>query len=236
MTTLTAFKQITADSLGSLLKKCLLKSCALDTIPTLLLLECLDAVLPVLTYILNTSLTSGIYSSIYKTAIVKPLLKMSTLNSNDLKNYRPVSNLSFLSNVLEKVVLAQVLSHLNSHNLISNFQSAYHLGHSTETALLKVANDLLTAMDTGKVSVLSLLDISAAFDTIYHDILLHHLEHTFDFHVIAFVWFRSYLSDRIQTVSTAGRLSCPAIIHYGVPQGSVLGQFFSFYILNLSHV
>ena len=77
--------------------------------------------------------------------------------------------------MLEKVVLAQVFSHLNSHNLISEFQSAYHPGHSTETDLLKVTNDLLTALDTGKVSVLTLLDLSAAFDTVDHDILLHHL-------------------------------------------------------------
>ena len=83
--------------------------------------------------------------------------------------------------MLEKVVLAQVFSHLNSQNLISNFQSAYRLGHSTETALLKVANDLLTAMDNGKVSVLTILDLSATFDTIDHDILFHHLEHTFSF-------------------------------------------------------
>ena len=98
--------------------------------------------------------------------------------------------------MLEKVVLAQVFSHLNSQNLISNFQSAYRPGHSTETALLKVANDLLTAMDTGKVSVLTLLDLSAAFDTIDHNILLHHLEYIFDFQGTARAWFRSYLSDR----------------------------------------
>ena len=75
--------------------------------------------------------------------------------------------------MLEKVVLAQEFSHLNSHKLTSHFQSAYRLGHSTEIALLKVANDLLTAMDTGKVSVLTLLDLSAAFDTVDHDTLLH---------------------------------------------------------------
>ena len=76
-----------------------------------------------------------------------------------------------MSKVLEKIVLAQVFSHLNSHNLISEFQSAYRSGHSTETGLMKVTNDLLTAMDTGKVSVLTLLDFSAEFDTVDHDIL-----------------------------------------------------------------
>ena len=83
--------------------------------------------------------------------------------------------------MLEKVVLAQVFSHLNSHNLVSEFQSAHRPGHSTETVILKVTNDLLTAMDTGKVSVHTLLDLSAAFDTVDNDILLHHLEHTFSF-------------------------------------------------------
>ena len=115
--------------------------------------------------------------------------------------------------MLEKVVLAQVFSHLNSPNCISNFQSAYHSGHSIETALLKVAKVLLTGMDTGKVSVLTLLDLSAAFDTVDHDILLHHLEHTFGFQGTGIAWFRSYLSDRIQTVSIDGKLSSPAIIH-----------------------
>ena len=80
--------------------------------------------------------------------------------------------------MLEKVVIAQVFSHLNSHNLVNEFQSAYRSGHSTETALLKVTNDLLTAMDTGKVLVLTLLDLSMAFDTVDHDILLHCLKHT----------------------------------------------------------
>ena len=127
----------------------------------------------VLTSIVHIPLTSGIYPSICKTVIVKPLPKKSTLDPNDLKNYRPVPNLSFLSKVLEKVVLAQVFSYLNSHNLISEFQSAYRPGHSTETALLKVTNDFLTAMDTGKVLVLTLLDLSAAFDTVDYDILLH---------------------------------------------------------------
>ena len=92
-----------------------------------------------------------------------------------------MSNLSFLSKLLEKVILVQVFTHLNPHNFLSNCQSAYRPGHSTETALLKVTNDLVTSVGMGKISILTLFDLSAAFDTIDHDILLHHLEHTFGF-------------------------------------------------------
>ena len=136
-----------------------------------------------------------------------------------------------------KIVLLQVFSHLNSQYLTRNFQSAHHPGHSTETALLKVVNDLLTAMDTGKVSVLTLLDLSAAYDTIDRDIFLHRLEHLFGFQGTALTWFRTCLSDSTQTVSTDGRLSSPAIIHYVVPQGSVLGpNLFNLYTQPLSCV
>ena len=92
-------------------------------------------------------------------------------------------------------------------------------------------------MDTGKVSVLTLLDLSAAFDTVDHDILLHRLEHTFCFQGTILAWFRSYLLDRTQTVFIDGRLSSPTVIHYGVPQGSVLGPIlFVLYTQTLSCV
>ena len=137
-----------------------------------------------------------------------------------MKNYRPVSNLSFMSKVLEKVVLSQILQHINCNKLLSDFQSAYRPHHSTETALLKVTNDLLSAMDDGNISVLVLLDLSAAFDTIDHEILLHRLHNVFGFEDTV---FQSYLENRTQTVAVHGKHSTSAPLRYGVPQGSVLG-------------
>ena len=138
------------------------KSCELDPIPTTLLYENLDILLPTITNIINTSLTTGIVPRDLKTAIVKPLLKKPSLDKNLLKNYRPISNLPFLS----KIVLHKLLSHLQEHHLSNPFQLAYRVEHSTETVLLRVVNDILSALDNGNVSVLLLLDLSANFDTI----------------------------------------------------------------------
>ena len=128
-----------------------------------------------------------------------------------------------MSKLLEKVVVSQLMPHLNRYNLFSSFQSAYRPGHSTETAILKVVNDLLLAMDEGKLSVLVLLDLSAAFDTIDHGILLHRLQHVFGIQGSVLSWFRSYLTKRFQTVSIEGTHSDPIELWFGVPQGSVLG-------------
>ena len=151
-------------------------SCTLDPLPTPLLLEFLDELLPTLTCIVNASLQSGSFPLVFKTAVVKPLLKKASLDPNTLKSYRPVSNLSFLSKVIERVVLQQLLMYLNEHHLISPSQSAYRSHHSTETALLKVTNDILLSLDSGHASFLILLDLSAAFDTIDHRILTNRLK------------------------------------------------------------
>ena len=150
-------------------------------------------------------------------------MKKPDLDSNELKNYRPVSNLPFVSKVLEKVVDKRLEAHLTSNNLHEKHQSAYRKFHSTETALLKVQNDILQSLDQGNVTVLVMLDLSAAFDTIDHGTLLNRLEKEFRILGKPLQWMTSYLSDRYQTVSVNGEMSTPVHMKYSVPQGSVLG-------------
>ena len=109
----------------------------------------------------------GIFPDSFKTSIIKPLLKSSDLDSNSLKSYRPVSNLSFISKVLETTVKCQLLDHFQENNLLHPNQLAYRPGHSVETALLDVYASLLSPLDSGKSAFLVLLDLPAA-DTISH--------------------------------------------------------------------
>ena len=161
-----------------------------------------------------------------------PILRKQGLDANDLRNFRPVSNLPFLSKILEKVVL-QLQSHLCANSLLEIRQSAYRKYHSTETAVLSVQEGLLTKSD----EKLALLDLSAAFDTLDHAILLRRLESTFGISGLALSWFESYLSDRTQSVVVDGLMSTPIPLVFGVPQGSVLGPvLFNLYSQTLSDV
>ena len=175
------------------------KSCELDPIPSKLLIECLDSIIPCLTYLFSSSLVSGKNRQCFKSALLTPFLIKMCLDHNDLNNYRPVSNLCLIAKILEKLVLSQVSAYLNSHNLYNTCQSACHPGHITETALLKVVNDLFLSLNKGNISVLALLDFSSAFDTIDHRILVHRLHTDFVFTDTVLQWFSSYLSDRHTT-------------------------------------
>ena len=140
------------------------KSCLLDSLPTQIFKECLDILSPSVTEIVNSSFINGVFPNSYKNAIITPLLKKSGLDTN-LKNYKPISNLPFISKLIKHIVVNQLQNHLSCHHLKEPFQSAYRQYHSTETALIKIRDDILFSMD--------------AFDTVDHRILLHRLEHTF---------------------------------------------------------
>ena len=173
--TFSSFEELSQFAVKECILNCAPKSCELDPIPSKLLIECLDSTLPSLTDLFNSSLASGIVPQCFKSALVTPILKKMCLDHNDLNNYRPVSNLCFIAERLEKLVLSQVSSYLNSHNLYNTCQSAYGPGHSTETALLKVVNDLFLSLNKDNISVLALLDFSSAFDTIDHTIQVYRL-------------------------------------------------------------
>ena len=128
-----------------------------------------------------------------------------------------------MSKITEKVVLQQLLACLTEHKLICPSKSAYRPRHSTETTLLKATNDILLALDFGNVSFQTLLDLSAAFDTIDHCILLDRLQHMYGISGTALSWFSSYLTNRTQSVIVDDHISQVSSLPYGVPQGSVLG-------------
>ena len=119
------------------------KTCSLDPLPTSLFVECLEKLLPAVTAVINQSLQTGVFPSIFKEAIVKPLLKKTSLDPNSLKNYRPISNLSFLSKLTEKIVLSQLSAYLKANNFFLTSRSAYRPGHS------------LHALDNGDVTVVT---------------------------------------------------------------------------------
>ena len=145
------------------------KTCCLDPCPTYLMKKCIDILLPSLTKLVIFSLHNGIFPDPFKQAIVRPIIKMSTLSKEDLKSYRPISG--FLSKLVECIVAAQIRSHMDSHDLGNTFQSAYKVGHSTETALC-IKNEIHLSLSKGMPTALVLLDWSTAFDTIDHDTLL----------------------------------------------------------------
>ena len=199
------------------------KSCDLNPIPTTPLRDCIDVLVTPITSIVNLSLSEGVFPSCFETAYVSPLLKKSNPDKENMKNYRPVSNLSFLSKILENAVACRLCSNLSRTKPLSQSQSAYSKSHATETALLKSHNNIISAMDEGQVTALILLDLSSVFDTIDHSILLGRLEDWDGITGRAYNWLRSHLTGRSQQVKLGECLSRKVDLPFGVPQGSVLG-------------
>ena len=161
----------------------------------------------------------------FKSAVGTPLIKKANLPSDDLKNYPPVSGLSFISKLVERVVAKQLLEHINVHNLDNPYQSAYKAGHSTETALLSIKNEVHLSLSRGEAT-----DLSAAFDTIDHSTLLSCFRSLFGVGGLVLKWFTSYLTEHYRSIKIGSTLSDVCKLLFGIPQGSVLGPLlFSLY-------
>jgi exonuclease III len=232
---ISQFSAVTCEEVTKLISESSDTYCDLDPIPTSLLKKCSSVLVPTITNIMNLSLSTGICPDQFKSSLVLPHLKKSTLNKEELANYRPISHLSFLSKLSERIVKNRLTHHLSSNTLLNSFQSAYAKFHSTETTLLAVHDHIINSISQQKVTALCLLDLSAAFDTIDHSILIQRLSAWFGFNGKVLSWIESYLCPRSFKVRLNGSESSIYQLLYGVPQGSVLGPLlFTLYTTPLS--
>ena len=234
---LSEFNQISIAHLTKILSKMHPSSCPLDVIPFTIFKDAFNVLGLQVLSIINSSLSSGCVPDYFKHAVIQPLLKKPGLDPSLPNNYRPISKLPFMSKMLEKVVCEQLLLIVEKNATFDKFQSGFRPKHSTETALLRVSNDILMRADSGECSVLLLLDLTAAFDTIDHSILITRLEQWVGLQGTALQWFVSYLSNRTVAVSINDYVSAPTQLTCGVPQGSILGPIlFSLYMLPLGDI
>jgi len=234
---LNDFYPTTVSEVSKLLSRLPNKTSPLDYIHTSVLKSCSDAFAPLISHLANLSFAEGTFPSSFKEAQVTPLLKKTGLDGDDPANYRPISNLNTISKVIERLALARLLPHVAASGNFNPLQSAYRKQHSTETALVKILDDLYRVIDEQKAAVLIGLDLSAAFDTIDHDTLINRLQSVFGVTGVALEWIEAYLRGRSQYVKIGSERSLRTPCDIGVPQGSVLGPFlFSIYVSPISDI
>ena len=204
-------------------------SCMLDPIPKLLLHKLSSFLSPFYKSIIENSLLTGVVTPYMKLAHITPIIKNSSRDKSDLSNYRPISNLSFISKTLERVIAAQLNNYLINNNILNKFQSTYTNNKNTETALTHIINNILL-YPTKYCSIIVLLDLTAAFYTIDHNIMIRRLQYI-GLSSTALEWFISYLDSRSYSIRIESHLTKPRLISNGVPQGSVLAPIlFNIYL------
>ena len=170
------------------------------------------------------------FPSSLKKNIIFLSLKKGKPDHDEYNSYRPISNIAFLSKILERAASIQTINYLLKNDLLGKFQSAYRRFHSTETAMSCVTNNILREIDSGNEVVPLMLDLSAAFDTINHVLLLERLQHRYGIGGTVLKWFKCYLHNRQQSLVIKNTFSSSKPLLYDVPKGSVLGPLlFSLY-------
>ena len=229
---LSQFEPTTYDEILKIVLSFGIKCSSEDPVPAKLLKNNLSIFIPIWLEIVNLSLESGSMDCL-KDAVILPLIKQldSITDFDNLKNYRPVSNLVFISKLIERIVADRLENHMITNNLHLHYQYGYKKDHSTELLLLKIVNNLLELFDKQLPSILLLLDLSAAFDTIDQNKLLDMLRNEIGIVGTAHKWFESFLVNRFQRVKIGDFYSVGRNSDYGVPQGTVLGpKLFNIYV------
>ena len=205
------------------------KSTGLDNIGPRILKLSANVLAPSLLYIVNKSLITGEFPCSWKEAKIKPLFKSGA--KDDKNNYRPISILPTVSKLIEKWVENKFSEYLNEYDLLHQSQSGFRSNHSTESAIVRMIDSWLKAVNDGKLTGCVMVDFRKAFDLVDHKILLNKLK-CYKCNETCLSWFESYLSSRTQCVSLNNTISKPASITCGVPQGSILGPLLFLIFIN----
>ena len=232
-TQLCHFDALSVEEMKDIFQKSKTKTSSLDPVPTIIVRNCLGKLGDTIRTIVNCSFRQANFPDSLKVAMILPCMKKVSLDLNELSNYRPIANLPFLSKIIEKATASQLEHYLVSRNSLHPLiQSGYRKYHSTETALIKLFNDIGCSLDDGHHAILILLDLSCAFDTIDHEILITRLQARFGITGNALLWLKSYLVGRRWFVSINGFQSDSHTARWGVPQGSVFAPYFLTYIFH----
>ena len=236
ITPLLNLTPVTEDEVISTINAMKTKTCETDPVPTNLFKKIVPLITEIVTKLINKSLTEGAFSIHWKKAIICPLLKKPGLELI-AGNYRPVSNLPFLSKVVENIVLTRFNDHCAKFQLMPGYQLVYRKNFSCETATIKITNDILWPMELKRITSLTCIDLSAAFDTVDHCILLNVLQNKFGISGNALSWIKSYLQPRFCKVNIHNANLEDKELHFLVQQGSCVGPvLYSAYASTLQEV